>query len=449
MALDLNAKYPGQTVAPDASYPYGSAQNITVPGDNTGTPWDEDLINDWVGFLQKLLDAAGITPSGNPDTILASDYFDALNAISFDTALPIGGITEFYGASSPIANYEEERTVLLKADYPSLTTVLSGYRPDLFTRRNPTFDTSSMNGITYQNGLFVAVGVNDAILTSPDGSEWTPRSQGSVVVSGGLYGVVWGVGVFCAVGTFGGIQTSPDGVVWTTRTAAGGSASQFTDVGRSSSQFCAVGDSGLIETSSDGVSWVARTPGGGFSGDFLAVASSGTQFCAVGVSGEIQTSTSSGLTWTQRTAADGYTGDFLGIVWGGSQYVAVGQDGEIQTSPDGVTWTAQTADASYAGSFQDVTYGNGGYCVVGASAEIQTSPDGVTWTHRDIDGPYTSTLIGVAVSDKLFCAVGGTSDAEIQTSPGMWTGYDNVTEIVVPDMEAKNGADWVPLMRIK
>jgi hypothetical protein len=52
-----------------------------VPGDQTGTPFDKDLFNDILGFLQGLIVDAGITISGNPDTADNSDYKDALEAI--------------------------------------------------------------------------------------------------------------------------------------------------------------------------------------------------------------------------------------------------------------------------------------------------------------------------------------------------------------------------------
>ena len=62
MALDLTVTYSGQIDATATStYPYGKARNITTPGDGTGTPWDEDIINDWLGFFQRLL-VEGTTP---------------------------------------------------------------------------------------------------------------------------------------------------------------------------------------------------------------------------------------------------------------------------------------------------------------------------------------------------------------------------------------------------
>lgn len=81
MAIVPSTRYPTQTNAPTAGYPQGSARNITVPGDGTGTPWEADLVNDWFGFFQSLLDAAGITPSGTPDEVGASDYFNAIGTL--------------------------------------------------------------------------------------------------------------------------------------------------------------------------------------------------------------------------------------------------------------------------------------------------------------------------------------------------------------------------------
>lgn len=81
MAINPNDRYPGQTTAPSADYPYGGARNQSVPGDNTGTPLEADLVNDIFGFQQALLAEAGIVPSGTPETATASQYKDALDSI--------------------------------------------------------------------------------------------------------------------------------------------------------------------------------------------------------------------------------------------------------------------------------------------------------------------------------------------------------------------------------
>ena len=73
-----------------------------------------------------------------------------------------------------------------------------------WTLRIPGF--GALNSVTYGNGRFVAVGWNDAILTSPDGVDWTARASGT---DNPLNGVAYGNGTFVAVGHGGTILTSP------------------------------------------------------------------------------------------------------------------------------------------------------------------------------------------------------------------------------------------------
>lgn len=81
MAINPSVSYSGKTTTPDANYPYGGAQNITSPGDGTGTPWEAALVNDIFGFQQELLSKANITPTGNPEKVNASQYLDSLRNI--------------------------------------------------------------------------------------------------------------------------------------------------------------------------------------------------------------------------------------------------------------------------------------------------------------------------------------------------------------------------------
>jgi hypothetical protein len=78
-------------------------------------------------------------------------------------------------------------------------------------------------GITYGNGLFVAVsytGTGNRVMTSPDGITWTSRSAAADY---GWLGVTYGNGLFVAVsytGTGNRVMTSPDGITWTIRNSA-------------------------------------------------------------------------------------------------------------------------------------------------------------------------------------------------------------------------------------
>lgn len=84
MALDFDGNYTPRSNPPNADYPYGSFKNGALPA--VATPVDEKWANDFLGFFQKLLNYAGITPSGVSDTVVASDYWNALvkriNALS-------------------------------------------------------------------------------------------------------------------------------------------------------------------------------------------------------------------------------------------------------------------------------------------------------------------------------------------------------------------------------
>jgi hypothetical protein len=76
-------------------------------------------------------------------------------------------------------------------------------------------------GVTYGNGLFVAVSTTgtNRVMTSPDGVTWTPRAAAEANI---WYDVTYGDGLFVAVAYDGTnrVMTSPDGVTWTARAAA-------------------------------------------------------------------------------------------------------------------------------------------------------------------------------------------------------------------------------------
>lgn len=81
MANNPATAFTGKIEAPTPGFPYGKARDVSQPGDRTGTPWVAQFINDIFGFQQALLDAAGLTPSGVPDEVGASQYLDALTLL--------------------------------------------------------------------------------------------------------------------------------------------------------------------------------------------------------------------------------------------------------------------------------------------------------------------------------------------------------------------------------
>lgn len=81
MAFDRPSIQPGFWLPGDINRPQGNAKSSTTPTSKDGSPWSKLLIDDYEGFFQGLLFQAGVAPSGNPDTVLISDYFDSLELL--------------------------------------------------------------------------------------------------------------------------------------------------------------------------------------------------------------------------------------------------------------------------------------------------------------------------------------------------------------------------------
>lgn len=80
MAINLITLYVGKVNGSDpGNYTYGSARNITVPADSTGTPWEQAIVNDTQGFHQALLARASIVPTGTAENETASQYVQCLD----------------------------------------------------------------------------------------------------------------------------------------------------------------------------------------------------------------------------------------------------------------------------------------------------------------------------------------------------------------------------------
>jgi hypothetical protein len=81
MALNPKDTYGGQVRISDPAYPYGKARNKTTVGDTNGTPLEQQWVNDLWGWQQALLAAGGLTPSGTPDKVGASQYLLAIQEV--------------------------------------------------------------------------------------------------------------------------------------------------------------------------------------------------------------------------------------------------------------------------------------------------------------------------------------------------------------------------------
>jgi putative cell wall-binding protein/methionine-rich copper-binding protein CopC len=279
-----------------------------------------------------------------------------------------------------------------------------------------------LRGVAYNGSLYVAVGGDGTVKTSPDGSNWVSRISGT---SNQLNGITWNNSQFVAVGSFGTVITSPDGINWTTQTTA--TVEWLNDITWSGSQFVAVGGSGAVLTSPDGSNWTAQNSD--TTEPLNAVAWNGSQFVAVGNNGTIITS-SDGASW--KTQNSGTNKGLLGIAWGDSKFVAVDMSGKVYTSPDGTVWSVQ--DSGTKKYLQKVTWNGSQFAAVGASGTILTSPDGINWTTRSTG--TTKWIFGIGWGCGKYVAVG-----DVNTILTSADGVDWITQSS-SDMESLNGVTW-------
>lgn len=143
MAIRLADQYVNH-VAPDDAYPHGSFKNETAPEANDGTPLDKAWANNYEGFFQALIEAAGITPNGTPDTVLVSQYFDALTTL-------------FAGLDHDHADHAMDDEVIHKTD-------LSIPQAELRGRTTLSLDTNAATWTTADMSTVLPVGTRYAIL---------------------------------------------------------------------------------------------------------------------------------------------------------------------------------------------------------------------------------------------------------------------------------------------
>jgi len=148
-----------------------------------------------------------------------------------------------------------------------------------------------MHGVAHGNGLFVAVGEEGTIATSPDGLVWTLRFSGSAYP---LYDVAYVNDLYVVVGYYGTILTSPDAITWTAQyTDAPGSLFR---VAGGNGLFVAVGQAGTILTSHNGIDWTSTMTE--TSVDLYGLAFGSEGFLAAG--GNVLLSSTDGVNWIRH-----------------------------------------------------------------------------------------------------------------------------------------------------
>ena len=288
---------------------------------------------------------------------------------------------------------------------------------------DPVPQDNTLDGVTYGDDLFLAVGVDGTIISSANGMEWT--EQHGATTSDDLKAVTWGADQFVTVGFhadypdyYGAILTSPDGATWDARDAA--TTNPLKGVTWGDDQFVTVGEWGTLLTSPDGVTWAPQASG--TTKSISDVTWGDDRYVAVGIycdegsgcSGFILTS-SDGVEWNLQDPATADVREYQlrGVTWGDGLFLVVGgrydvlagtTEGVFLTSTDGLNWSVRTA--VLPGFLYSVTWGADRFVAVGSRGTIASSQDGVTWTDESVAEDTWMWFTDVVWSGERFVAVG-------------------------------------------
>ncbi len=260
--------------------------------------------------------------------------------------------------------------------------------------------TSSLSGVGFGAGKFVAVGDSGTILTSTDGENWMAQTSGTPLA---LRTVTYGGGKWLAVGQNGTALTSPDGVTWTPQDAR--TTRFLSGAAYGNGIFVAVGGSGTRRYSTDGIAWLLGT--GSFPVFLQSVAFGGGLFVAVGADGTVLRS-ADGQTWHASTS--GLTTYLSSVTYHEGKFYATGQGGSVISSADGVVWGPETSGTTEW--LLGITAGDAGLVAAGFGGTIVQSADGASW--GDGMSGVSTDIFGLGAGGGLYIAVGDLAGVPMQ-----------------------------------
>ncbi|MEK7951055.1 PKD domain-containing protein [Luteolibacter soli] len=237
--------------------------------------------------------------------------------------------------------YDGTNFVVVGQDYDF--TAPAGWKGAIYTSPNGTtwtrrsFSGSSLKDVAFGGGVYVAVGEAGALWRSTNGTTWSPVPSG---VSVNINGVSYGNGGFVAVGAAndggsGIVLTSPDGNTWTNTSAAAGLLSWhgFYDVQYCNDRFLASGwYTKIRHSTNNGASFTTTQTG---TRQIPAFAYGNGIYFAAGVdkdnaNADINLISTDGANWSALTTAG--QDDRNATVFYNNTFITVGANGSIRQS---------------------------------------------------------------------------------------------------------------------
>lgn len=230
--------------------------------------------------------------------------------------------------------------------------------------------SAKFRDIVWTGSLYVAVGDDNFLMSSPDGITWTKRTPPGSTTFNTWYSVAWSGQKLIAVGS-DMYARSTDGVTWT----ATSTGPYFEAVAWTGTRWIGCGR-GKTGYSLDGETWVQQGPG--ISPSLPGLAFGGPRYVAGGSSGSkpVILSSVDGVAWTTYN----FTGDrwINDVAWTGERYVASLSDGRYLVSPDGAAWEEIAGATTTEKKF--LIQRNDGVVAFAKSGQAEFTEDGAAWT---------------------------------------------------------------------
>lgn len=281
------------------------------------------------------------------------------------------------------------------------------------------------HSLAYGNGIFVAVGNNGQVSTSPDGTNWTSRTSGFGASQ--VLCVAFGAGTFMIGGLNKLLSTSTDGITWTAQTlpAGWGATDDVNEVAYGNGTWVAVGQTGVVASSTNaGVSWTARTSGLGAVLLDHVIYGAGTFVITALASASIAISVDQGATWSTVVPDAAFTAGGS-IAYGNGYFVCRNNTpGDIYRSRDARVWVRHAVGPTVSGN---ITFTNG-FFFNPVSNDIRQSADGLLWTRAVNTASALWTDI-IANDAGLYVSAGTLAGAALHYVAGAAGNYASVTAL--------------------
>ena len=320
----------------------------------------------------------------------------------------------------------------------------------------------SVNGVCYGNGIYVAIGGNGGLATSPNGANWTQNIELGQYEN--LYAIEYANNMWMVGGaSFGSIYTSTDGLVWAKqKTGLSGhirhlAYGSWVNNGSNVQAWMAVEDytsSQYVSWSIDGKTWSDSTTIGDF--PISDIVYNGSVWVAIGTTtgGTVRISTSSnGVAWSLRTSPFGASSP-RSVSYGNGVWVIVADGGKIATSTNGIDWTLQASGVFTTEQYIAVKYANGTWLITnggyiykliinGSVSSVNVIPINIDININSVTTPY---LTSPTYGDKWLIADRGDSASVYWLENNIYAMLTNTQVLTTTNInESSTWTIWQPI----